>query len=124
MNSTAFSLLANSSSEVDENQKMELTIGSLSFCVGLSGMIRLSDPTKLDPSVRKIKTVTIFGSSVGSSSKVNSPVSFTVAGDAGGKIEKLDKIVEKLDIGETMGQPYPSQKDFVTQTGGVSGNIQ
>jgi hypothetical protein len=31
MNSTAFSLLANSSSEVNENQKMELTIGSLSF---------------------------------------------------------------------------------------------
>jgi hypothetical protein len=27
----AFSLLANSSSEVDKNQKMELTIGSLSF---------------------------------------------------------------------------------------------
>jgi hypothetical protein len=29
-----------------------------------------------------------------------------------------------LDIGETMGQSHPSQKDFVTQTGGVSGNIQ
>jgi hypothetical protein len=42
MNSMAFSLLANSSSEIDENQKMELTIGSLSFCVGLSGTIRLS----------------------------------------------------------------------------------
>jgi hypothetical protein len=36
MNSTAFLLLANSSSEVDKNQKIELTIGSLSFCVGLS----------------------------------------------------------------------------------------
>jgi hypothetical protein len=23
-----------------------------------------------------------------------------------------------------MGQSYPSQKDFITQTGGVSGNIQ
>jgi hypothetical protein len=31
MNSMAFSLLADSSPEVDENQKMELTIGSLSF---------------------------------------------------------------------------------------------
>jgi hypothetical protein len=33
MNLTAFSLLANSSSEGDKNQKTELTIGSLSFCV-------------------------------------------------------------------------------------------
>jgi hypothetical protein len=31
MNSTAFSLLANSNLEVDKNQEMELTIGSLSF---------------------------------------------------------------------------------------------
>jgi hypothetical protein len=32
--------------------------------------------------------------------------------------------MEKLDIEEAVGQSYPSQKDFVTQTGGVSGNIQ
>jgi hypothetical protein len=124
MNLMAFSLLANSSSEVDENQKMELTIGSLSFCVGLSGTIHLLDPTKLYLSANKIKTITISGSSVGSSSEVNSPDSFTVAEDVGGKIEELDKIAEKLGIGETMGQPYPSQKDFITQTGGISGNIQ
>jgi hypothetical protein len=31
--------------------------------------------------------------------------------------------MEKLDIGKTMDQSYPSQKDFITQTGGVSGNI-
>jgi hypothetical protein len=124
MNSMAFSLLANSSSEVDKNQKMELTIGSLSFCIGLSGTIHPSDPTKLDLSANKVKTVAMSGSLVGSSSKVNSPVSFTIAEDAGGKIEGLDKIAKKLDIGETMGRSYPSQKDFVTQTGGVSGNIQ
>jgi hypothetical protein len=123
INSTSFSLLANSSLEVDENQKMELTIGSLSFCVGLSGAIRPSDPTKLDPSANKVKTVTMSGSSVGSSSEVNSLVSFTTAEDTGGKIEELNKIAEKLDLGETMGQSYPSQKDFVTQTSGVSGNI-
>jgi hypothetical protein len=124
MNSTAFSLLANSSSEVDENQKMELTIGSLSFCVGLSGMIRLSDPTKLDPSVSKIKIVTMSGSSVGSSSEVNSSVSFAIAEKTGDKIEELDETMEKLDIVEAMCQSYPSQKDFVTQTGSVFGNIQ
>jgi hypothetical protein len=60
---------------------------------------------------------------VGSSSEVNSPVSFATAENTGGKIEELDETMEKLDIGETVGQSYPSQKDFVTQTGGVSGNI-
>jgi hypothetical protein len=124
MNSTAFSLLANNSSEVDEYQKMELMIGSLSFCIKLSGMVRPSDPMNLDPSANKIKTVTMSGSSVGSSSEVNSLVSFATPEDLGEKIDELDKTTEKLDIGETVGQSYPSQKDFVTQTGGVSGNIQ
>jgi hypothetical protein len=76
MNSTAFSFLANSSPEADENQKMELMIGSLSFYIGPSVSTRLSDPAKLGPSASKIKTITMSGSSVGSSSKVNSPVSF------------------------------------------------
>jgi hypothetical protein len=31
--------------------------------------------------------------------------------------------MEKLDIGETVDQSYPSQKDFITQSGGVFGNI-
>jgi hypothetical protein len=103
---------------------MELTIGSMSFCIGLSGTIRPSDPTKLDPSASKVKTITTSGSSVGSSSEVNSPVSFATIEDTRGKIEELDETMEKLGIGETMGQSYHSQKDFVTQTGGVSGNIQ
>jgi hypothetical protein len=46
MNSTAFSLLANSSTEVDENQETELTIGSLSIFIGHSGSTRLSDSAK------------------------------------------------------------------------------
>jgi hypothetical protein len=124
MNSMAFSLLTNSSSEVNENQKMELTIGNLSFYIGLSGSIRPSDPTKLDPSASKIKTITMSGSSMGSSSEVNSPVSFATEEAEGEKIEKFDETTKKFEIEETMGQSYPSQKDFITQTGGVSGNIQ
>jgi hypothetical protein len=50
MNSTAFSLLASSSAGVDENQEMELTIGSLSIFIGSSGSTRLSNPVKPDPS--------------------------------------------------------------------------
>jgi hypothetical protein len=49
MNSMAFSLLANSSAEVNENQEMELTIGSLSIFIGPSGSTPLSDLAKPDP---------------------------------------------------------------------------
>jgi hypothetical protein len=100
MNLTAFFLLANSNSKVDGNQisfgtvdfqlhpstltlvfasldqEMDLTIGSLNFRVGSLGSIRLSDLMKSDPSVRKIATIAMFQSSVGSSSKVNSSASF------------------------------------------------
>jgi hypothetical protein len=75
MNSTAFSLLANSSLEVNENQKMELTIRSVSFYVRPSGSTCLSDPVKSGPSTNKTETITKSGSSVGSSSEANSPVS-------------------------------------------------
>jgi hypothetical protein len=53
MNSMAFSLLANSRSKLNENQEMELKIGSLSILIGPSGSSRLSDSTKLDPSAGK-----------------------------------------------------------------------
>jgi hypothetical protein len=99
MNSTAFSLLANNSPEVDEiqipfgtvdfqphqssftqvfesmDQDMDLTIGSLNFRVGSLGSICLSDPAKPGPSASKSKTETVSKSSEGSSSEVNSPVS-------------------------------------------------
>jgi hypothetical protein len=124
MNSTAFSLLANSSLEVNENQKMELTIGSLSFYVGPSGSTRLSDPTKLDPSASKIKTTTMSGSSVGSSSEINSPVSFAAAAEnTKRKIKEFDETREELDIGGTVDKLYDSQRDFATRSGGVSRNI-
>jgi hypothetical protein len=75
MNSTAFSLLANSSSEVDGSQEVELTIGSLSILIGQSGSSRLSDSMKPNPSARKPGTAETLESSEGSSSEVNSPVS-------------------------------------------------
>jgi hypothetical protein len=123
MNSTAFLLLANNSSEVDKNQKMELTIGSLNFLIGPLGSTRLSDPVKLDSSASKTKTITVSGSSVGSSSEVNSLVSFAIAENTSGKIEELDETLEKLDIGGTVDTSYISQKDFITRSGGISRNI-
>jgi hypothetical protein len=101
MNSMAFSLLANSSPEVDENQisfgtidfqphpsnttpifesmdqDMDLTIGSLNFHVGSLHSIRLSDSAKSDPSASEAKTITMSESLVGSLSEANSPVSLT-----------------------------------------------
>jgi hypothetical protein len=75
MNSMAFSLLANNSTELDGSEEMELTIGSLSIFVGPSGSSRLSDSIKPDPSASKPETEVTSKSSEGSSSEVNSPVS-------------------------------------------------
>jgi hypothetical protein len=71
MNSMAFSLLANSSIEIDENQEMELTIRSLSILIGPSGSSRLSDPAKQDPLASETETVAMMEYSKGSSCEVN-----------------------------------------------------
>jgi hypothetical protein len=118
MNSMAFSLLANNSPEVNKNQKMELTIRSLSFYVGPSGLTRLSDPAKSGPSASKIKTITMSGSSVGSSSKVNLPVSFAAAENTEKKIEEFNGTREEPNIEGTVDKSYDSQRDFATESSG------
>jgi hypothetical protein len=96
MNSTAFSLLANSNAEVDENQEMELTIGSISIFIGSSGSSRLSDPTKQDPSASEPETTAVMEYSEGSSSEVNSPVS---SGEVQkGKIVEGDETMENFKV--------------------------
>jgi hypothetical protein len=126
MNSTAFSLLVNNNSEVDEiqitfgtvdfqphqsnftpifesmDQDMDLTIGSLNFRVGSLGSIRLSDPAKPDPLASKSKIVTVSESSVGSSSEVNSPVSFASTEIEEGKIAEVDETMENFDLGDQL----------------------
>jgi hypothetical protein len=123
MNSIAFLLLANSSPEVDESQKMELTIRSLSFYIGSSGSTRLLDPAKLGPSASKIRTITTSGSSVGSSSKVNSPVSFAATEDTQKRIEELNRTRDKPDVEGTVDKSHNSQRDFATGSSGVSRSI-
>jgi hypothetical protein len=75
MNSMAFSLLANSSTGIDESQEMELMIGSLSIVIGPSGLTHLSESMKPDPSASEPKTIAMMESSEGSSSEVNLPAS-------------------------------------------------
>jgi hypothetical protein len=92
MNSTAFSLLANSSSEFDRSQEIELTIGSLSIIVEPSGSSRLSDSTKPDSSASKPEAEETLESSEGSSSEANSSVSFDKT-----PIVEGDKIQQNFD---------------------------
>jgi hypothetical protein len=63
------------------------------------------------------------GSSVGSSSEVNSPVTFTAAKNTQRKIKEFNGTREELDIEGTMDRSYDSQRDFATGSGGVSRNI-
>jgi hypothetical protein len=123
MNSTAFSLLANSNPEVDENQEMELTIRSLSFYVGPSGLTRLSDPAKSGPSASKTKTITKSGSSVGSSSEVNSPVSLAAIENMQQKIEEFDGTRGEPDVEIAGDKSHDSQRDFATGSSGISRSI-
>jgi hypothetical protein len=62
-------------------------------------------------------------SPVGSSSEVDSPVSYATIEKREKKIEELDELMGNLDIGEAMGHLDLDQKDFTTQSGGVSGNM-
>jgi hypothetical protein len=123
MNSTTFSFLANSSPKVNENQKMELMIGSLSFYVGPLGLTRPSDPTKSGPSASKIKTITMSRSSVGSSSEVNSPISFAATENTQKKIKEFNGTREEPDIEGTVDISYDSQRDFATGSSGISRSI-
>jgi hypothetical protein len=123
MNSTAFLLLANCNPEVDKSQDMELTIGSLSFYVGPSGSTRLSDPAKSGPSASKVERITTSGSSVGSSSKVNSPVSLTATEDTQKRLEEFNEIRGKPNMEATVVKPHDSPRDFAAGSSGVSRSV-
>jgi hypothetical protein len=123
MNSTAFSLLANSNPEVDESEEMELTIRSLSFYVGPSGSTRLSDPAKLGPSASKAERITISGSFVGSSSEVNSPISLTATEDMPKRLKEFDETRGKPDVEATVVKPHDSPRNIATGSSGISRSV-
>jgi hypothetical protein len=119
MNSTAFSLLANGNPEVDENQEMELTFGSLSFYIGPSGSTRLSDPTKSVPSAGKAERMTTSRSSVGSSSEANSPVSLAATENLLGKLEEPKEIGQETIVEEAVNK----SRDIASRSSGVSRSV-
>jgi hypothetical protein len=141
MNSTAFSLLANSNPQVDEiqipfgivdfqphqssfaqvfesmDQDTDVTIGSLNFRVGSLGSIRLSDLTKPGSSASEPETVAMSESSEGSSSEVDSPGSLAEAKE--GKIAGGDETMETFDLEVQLGDLmiyYDDTSDQSTDT--------
>jgi hypothetical protein len=111
------------------DQEMDLTFGSLNFCVGSLGSICLLDPTKSGLLVGKTTIVAMSESSVDSSSKVNSQVSFTMT-EKDDTIEELDKIMRNVYLGEASDHSDSSQNfsrstaaDFTTQNSGVSNKV-
>jgi hypothetical protein len=123
MNSTAFSLLANSSPELDENKKMELTFESLIFYIGPSGSTCLSNSVKSGPSTSKTKIIAKSGLSVGSSSEANSPVSLTATENLQEKIEEPDEIERKIIAEAAMDKPCDKSRDFTSGSSGVSRSV-
>jgi hypothetical protein len=123
MNSTAFSPLASNNPEVDKNQEIELTFGSLSFYIGRSGSTRLLDLTKSGPSASKTERIIASGSSVGSSSEVNSPVSLTATEDMKEKLEEFDETQGKPDIEEVAAKTHDSSRDFAIESSGISRSV-
>jgi hypothetical protein len=119
----AFSLLANSSPKVNENQRMELTIGSLSFYVGSSGSTCLSDLAKSGPSTNKTEIIAKSGSSVGPSSEANSPVSPAATENLQEKLEEFDETRGEPDVEVTMDKSHDSSRDFASGSSGVSRSI-
>jgi hypothetical protein len=83
------------------DQEMDLMIGSFNFHVQSLGSVCLSDPTKPGPSAGRTTIAATPEASVGSPSKVNSPVSIKPA--RGDTVKELDKIMENLDLKESSG---------------------
>jgi hypothetical protein len=65
----------------------------------------------------------MFGSSVGSSSEVNSLVSFTATENNQKRIEELNGTQDEPDIEGTVDKSHDSQRDFATGSSGVSRSI-
>jgi hypothetical protein len=80
------------------DQDMDFTIGSINFRIGSLGSIRLSDPVKPGPLASKSKTEAMSESSEGSSSEVNSLVSFAEIETEEREIAEGDKTMENFNL--------------------------
>jgi hypothetical protein len=60
---------------------------------------------------------------VGSSSEVNSPISFAAIENTKEELEKLDGAQEEPDEEVAAGNPYNNQKDLTSESSGVSRSV-
>jgi hypothetical protein len=102
---------------------MELMIRSLSFYIGPSGSTHLLDPAKSGPSASKTKTITKSGSSVGSSSEINLPVSLAATENMQKKLEEFDETRGEPNVEITVDKPHDNPRDFATGSSGISKSI-
>jgi hypothetical protein len=65
----------------------------------------------------------MFGSSVGSSSKANSPVSLTATENMQKRLKEFDETRGKPEMEATVVKPYDSPRDFATRSSGVSRSV-
>jgi hypothetical protein len=63
------------------------------------------------------------GSSVGSSSEANLPVSLATTENMQKKLKEFDKTQGEPDVEATVGKPHDSPRDFATRSSGVSRSI-
>jgi hypothetical protein len=71
---------------------------------------------KSGPSTNKTETITKSGSSVGSSSEANSPVSPAATGNLQKKLEEFDETRGEPDVEITMDKPHDSSRDFASRS--------
>jgi hypothetical protein len=118
------------------DQEMDLTIGSFNFRVGFLGSVRLSDPINSGPSAGQTAIAATLGTSAGSSSEVNLPISIKPTKGKGNTIEELNEIMENLDFEESSGYSDMasdenfdnisnySREDFIACCSDVSSNFE
>jgi hypothetical protein len=73
--------------------------------------------------VSKTDRITISGSSVGSSSEVNSPVSLTATEDVQKKLEEFDETRGNPDMEEAVDKIHDSSRDFAIESSDVSRSV-
>jgi hypothetical protein len=83
----------------------------------------LSDPAKSNPSTNKTEIIAKSGSSIGSSSEANSPVSLAATENLQEKFEEPDETRQKFIVESAMGKPHDKSRDFASRSSGVSRSV-
>jgi hypothetical protein len=84
------------------DREMDLTFGSINFCVGSLGFFRLLDPIYLGPWASKTTPATTLESLIGSFSEANLSVSIRPMESKRSLVDPLSEITKKLHFKESL----------------------